>query len=210
MGRGGADAVPFVDARLPDESRAHAVLGCLASPGTCISLRVPAQPTFSLQDCVAPGSLAPGAAQLLTRMIEARLAFLISGGTGSGKPTLGLPHTDWGGLLGVAPSQRGPRRNGGSAVARKMAGSAVSPCDVSGVPTLRRRVLPPIEAMVAVVIAGGIGWFVFRAFFAAGDRLQRVRIDPTQSAGRRRGAFWLSLCNVRPVRRCRELSCHQS
>ena len=79
------DAVPFVDARLPDGSRAHAVLGCLASPGTCISLRVPAQRTFSLQDCVASGSLTSGAAQLLTRMIEAKLAFLISGGTGSGK-----------------------------------------------------------------------------------------------------------------------------
>jgi pilus assembly protein CpaF len=80
--------VPFVDARLPDEGRAHAVLGCLGSPGTCISLRVPAQRTLSLQDCVASGSLTPGAAQLLTPMIEARLAFLISGGTGSGKPTL--------------------------------------------------------------------------------------------------------------------------
>ena len=68
-------------------------LGCLASPGTCISLRVPAQRTFSLQDCVASGSLTSGAAQLLTRMIEAKLAFLISGGTGSGNPTQGLPHT---------------------------------------------------------------------------------------------------------------------
>ena len=66
----------------------HAVLGCLTSPGTCISLRVPARRTFSLQDCVASGSLVPAAAQLLTRMIEAKLAFLISGGTGSGKTTL--------------------------------------------------------------------------------------------------------------------------
>jgi pilus assembly protein CpaF len=82
------DAMPFVDARLPDGSRVHAVLGCLASPGTCISLRVPAQRSFSLQDCIASGSLTPGAAQLLSRMIEARLAFLISGGTGSGKTTL--------------------------------------------------------------------------------------------------------------------------
>ena len=88
VGRRLDDAVPFVDARLPDGSRAHAVLGCLASPGTCISLRVPAQRTFSLQDCVASGSLSSGAAQLLTRMIEAKLAFLISGGTGSGKTTL--------------------------------------------------------------------------------------------------------------------------
>ena len=80
--------MPFVDARLADGSRVHAVLGCLASPGTCISLRVPAQRSFSLEDCVASGSLSPGAAQLLVRMIEARLAFLISGGTGSGKTTL--------------------------------------------------------------------------------------------------------------------------
>jgi pilus assembly protein CpaF len=85
--------MPFVDARLPDGSRVHAVLGCLASPGTCISLRVPARRTFSLQDCVASGSLTPAAAQLLSRMIEAKLAFLISGGTGSGNPTRRLPHT---------------------------------------------------------------------------------------------------------------------
>jgi pilus assembly protein CpaF len=84
--------MPFVVARLADGSRAHAVLGCLASPVTCISLRVPAQPTFSLRDCIASGALTSGAAQLLTRMIEAKLAFLISGGTGSGKTTLRLRH----------------------------------------------------------------------------------------------------------------------
>ena len=60
--------------------------------GGRISLRVPAQRSFSLEDCVASGSLSPGAAQLLVRMIEARLAFLIGGGTGSGKTTLRLGH----------------------------------------------------------------------------------------------------------------------
>ena len=88
VGRRLDDAVPFVDSRLADGSRVHAVLGTLASPGTCISLRVPAQRSFSLDDCVASGSLTPGAAHLLSRMIEAKLAFLISGGTGSGKTTL--------------------------------------------------------------------------------------------------------------------------
>lgn len=88
VGRRLDDAMPFVDARLADGSRVHAVLGTLASPGTCISLRVPAHRSFSLQDCVASGSVTPGAAQLLSRMIEAKLAFLISGGTGSGKTTL--------------------------------------------------------------------------------------------------------------------------
>ena len=88
VGRRLDDAVPFVDARLADGTRVHAVLGCLASPGTCISLRVPAQRSFSIEDCVASGSLTPGAAHLLSRIIEAKLAFLISGGTGSGKTTL--------------------------------------------------------------------------------------------------------------------------
>jgi pilus assembly protein CpaF len=88
VGRRLDDAVPFVDARLADGSRVHAVLGTVASPGTCISLRVPAQRTFSLADCVASGSLSVGAAQLLSRVISAKLAFLISGGTGSGKTTL--------------------------------------------------------------------------------------------------------------------------
>ena len=41
--------------------------------------------SFSLEDCFASGSLTPGAAKLLARMIEASLAFLISGGTGSGR-----------------------------------------------------------------------------------------------------------------------------
>jgi pilus assembly protein CpaF len=88
VGRRLDDAAPFVDARMADGSRVHAVLGTLASPGTCISLRVPAQRSFSLEDCVASGSLTPGTAELLSRMIQAKLAFLISGGTGSGKTTL--------------------------------------------------------------------------------------------------------------------------
>jgi pilus assembly protein CpaF len=88
VGRRLDDAMPFVDARLADGSRVHAVLGTLATPGTCISLRVPAARSFSLEDCVAAGSLTTGAARLLARMIKAKLAFLISGGTGSGKTTL--------------------------------------------------------------------------------------------------------------------------
>jgi Flp pilus assembly CpaF family ATPase len=36
--------------------------------------------------------MTPGTAQLLSRMIKAKLAFLISGGTGSGKTTLWLRH----------------------------------------------------------------------------------------------------------------------
>jgi len=88
VGRRLDDAAPFVDARLADGCRVHAVLGTVAGPGTCLSLRVPARRSFSLADFVASGSLTSRGAALLTRMVQARLAFLVSGGTGSGKTTL--------------------------------------------------------------------------------------------------------------------------
>ena len=83
VGRRLDDAAPFVDARLADGSRIHAVLGPLADPGTCISLRVFAPRSISLDDCVRSGSLSTGGAELLRRIVTARLAFLVSGGTGS-------------------------------------------------------------------------------------------------------------------------------
>lgn len=95
VGRRLDDAVPFVDARLADGSRVHAVLGTLASPGTCISLRVPAARTFSLDDCVASGSLSPGAAQLLSQMMAAKLSFLISGAPGRARPPCSRPCSAW-------------------------------------------------------------------------------------------------------------------
>ena len=88
VGRRLDDSSPFVDARLPDGTRIHAALGVVASPGTCLSLRVPAARNFSLADCVAAASLPPAGAEVLRGLIEAKLAFLVSGGTGSGKTTL--------------------------------------------------------------------------------------------------------------------------
>jgi hypothetical protein len=102
--------MPFIDGRLADASRVHAVLGSVASPGTCISLRVPAGRSFSVEDCVASGSLPPGAAQLLSRTIEAKLTFLISGGAGSGKTTYGLEHTNSSLMRPAAPRCRPQRR----------------------------------------------------------------------------------------------------
>lgn len=82
------DAAPYVDLRLGDGTRLHAVLAPLARPGTVISLRVPARRSFSLDDLVAAGSLSTAAAALLRAVVAARVAFLVSGGTGSGKTTL--------------------------------------------------------------------------------------------------------------------------
>ncbi|MGO1973538.1 MAG: TadA family conjugal transfer-associated ATPase [Propionibacteriaceae bacterium] len=88
VGRRLDDSVPFVDARLPDGTRVHAVLGSLADPGTCISLRVPSRSRLTLDGWVNGGGLTPAGADLLRHLVAARVAFLVAGGTGSGKTTL--------------------------------------------------------------------------------------------------------------------------
>ena len=82
------DASPYVDLRLADGSRFHAVLAPLARPGTSISLRVPRRRAFTLAELESAGSVPSEGARILRRVVERRLAFLVSGGTGSGKTTL--------------------------------------------------------------------------------------------------------------------------
>ncbi|MFE2273191.1 TadA family conjugal transfer-associated ATPase [Streptomyces lavendulae] len=82
------DARPWVDARLPDGTRLHAVLPPVAVGSACLSLRVVRPRAFTLDELVAAGTLPPGGQRLLRAMVEARLSFLVSGGTGTGKTTL--------------------------------------------------------------------------------------------------------------------------
>jgi pilus assembly protein CpaF len=82
------DATPYVDLRLPDGTRFHAVLAPLSRPGSVISLRVPRARVFTLEELVTAGTVNADGAALLRRLVGARLAFLVSGGTGSGKTTL--------------------------------------------------------------------------------------------------------------------------
>lgn len=82
------DARPWVDARLPDGTRLHAVLPPVAVGGTCLSLRVLRPRAFALAELVAARTVPPGGDRLLRAVLAARLSFLISGGTGSGKTTL--------------------------------------------------------------------------------------------------------------------------
>ncbi|WP_043265420.1 TadA family conjugal transfer-associated ATPase [Streptomyces sp. CT34] len=82
------DARPWVDARLPDGTRLHAVLPPVAVAGTCLSLRVLRPRAFALPELVAAGTVPPGGERLLVALLAARLSFLVSGGTGSGKTTL--------------------------------------------------------------------------------------------------------------------------
>ena len=82
------DASPYVDLRLPDGTRFHAVLAPLSRPGTVLSLRVPRQRVFTMDELVAAGAVSPAGVGLLESVVRRRLALLISGGTGSGKTTL--------------------------------------------------------------------------------------------------------------------------
>jgi pilus assembly protein CpaF len=82
------DASPYVDLRLADGTRLHAVLAPLARPGTSISLRVPRRRAFTLRELAEAGEWDRTSRRLLQRIVARRLAFLISGGTGSGKTTL--------------------------------------------------------------------------------------------------------------------------
>lgn len=75
------DASPYVDLRLPDGSRFHAVLAPLARPGTVLSLRVPRSKVFTLPELVATGAIGESGAGLLEAVVTRRLAFLVSGGT---------------------------------------------------------------------------------------------------------------------------------
>lgn len=77
------DACPYVDARLSGGVRLHAILPPVAPDGTCLSLRLPPRQSFTLEDLV-PG---PGAAALRA-VVASRMAFLVTGGTGTGKTTL--------------------------------------------------------------------------------------------------------------------------
>jgi len=94
------DAAPCVDAALPDGTRLHAVLPPLVAT-TTISLRVLGRMRLGLGDLVARGAAPAPVAEVLAAVLRARLAFLVTGGTGTGKTTL------LGALLALlAPAER--------------------------------------------------------------------------------------------------------
>lgn len=84
------DARPWVDARLPDGTRLHAVLPPVAVGSTCLSLRVVRPRAFTLAELVTAGTVPPGGDRVLRALIRARLSYVISGGTGTGNPNLSL------------------------------------------------------------------------------------------------------------------------
>ena len=95
------DASPCADAHLPDGTRLHAVLPALTGGGTLISLRRPSAKRFGLAELERAGTLSPLGRRVAQAVIASRSAFVISGGTGTGKTTL------LGAMLSAAdPSER--------------------------------------------------------------------------------------------------------
>lgn len=88
VGRRIDETSPMVDARLPDGSRVHAVVPPLALRGPTLSIRRFGATPLTIQDLLHNGSLLSAMVNFLAAAIEARISFLISGGTGSGKTTL--------------------------------------------------------------------------------------------------------------------------
>ncbi|QOH54904.1 TadA family conjugal transfer-associated ATPase [Rhodococcus rhodochrous] len=86
------DAQMWVDGRLPGHGefgvRLHAVLSPVAQAGTCLSLRVLRPATQGLEALRDRGAVSGAAYRLLLRIVRARLAFLVVGGTGAGKTTM--------------------------------------------------------------------------------------------------------------------------
>ncbi len=82
------DAAPWVDARLPDGTRLHAVLPPVVHGGPHLSLRIPRRTSLSVEELVAAGTVPAAWAPVVRALVAARVAYVVTGGTGSGKTTL--------------------------------------------------------------------------------------------------------------------------
>jgi pilus assembly protein CpaF len=79
---------PVMDARMPDGSRAHAVLPPIAVDGACLTIRKFVRRFFSAEELVRAGTLTVEMAEFLKVLVEDRANILIAGAPGSGKTTL--------------------------------------------------------------------------------------------------------------------------
>ena len=82
------DASPWVDARLPNGMRLHAILHPLSRGGSAISLRLPASTPFTLDDLECKKMFDATTRRKLLKLVRSGEPLLLSGGTGTGKTTL--------------------------------------------------------------------------------------------------------------------------
>lgn len=86
LGRRCDESSPYVDARLPDGSRVHAIIPPLALKGATVTIRKHSK-LLSIEEQIALGTFTEKEIELLEAFIKARLNIFISGGTGTGKTT---------------------------------------------------------------------------------------------------------------------------
>jgi pilus assembly protein CpaF len=79
---------PWVDARLPDGSRVHAIVPPLSLCGPVLNVRKFATVALTPADLLAGGSLGPRMLAFLAACVRGRANIVVSGGTSSGKTTL--------------------------------------------------------------------------------------------------------------------------
>ena len=82
------DAQPWVDGLLPRGIRLHAVLPPLVAGGPHLSLRIPRQRGGGLDRLVDLGMATLDQAERLREIVARRQAYVVTGGTGTGKTTL--------------------------------------------------------------------------------------------------------------------------
>jgi septum site-determining protein MinD len=88
IGRRIDEKVPYVDARLADGSRVHAIIPPCALNGCTITIRKFPDKVLTYKDLVGFGSMSMEMADFLRISVEAHRNVVVSGGTGSGKTTL--------------------------------------------------------------------------------------------------------------------------
>ena len=82
------EACPYVDARLPDGARVHAIIPPLSLCGPVVTIRKFTLKPYAPADLVRLGTLTEPLVELLASAVRDRLNIIVSGGTGSGKTTL--------------------------------------------------------------------------------------------------------------------------
>jgi len=82
------ESSPWVDARLSDGSRVHAIIPPLSLCGPALNIRKFSPVPFTPQDLVARGTLGPRMLAFLAACVRGRANIVVSGGTSSGKTTL--------------------------------------------------------------------------------------------------------------------------
>jgi len=88
IGRRIDEKTPYVDARLRDGSRVHAIIPPSSIDGCTITIRKFPEKRLTYKDLVKFGSMTESMADFLRIAVEAHRNIIVSGGTGSGKTTL--------------------------------------------------------------------------------------------------------------------------